>query len=406
MFAAEINNQLQKLYTMKKILIVLATLFTLNASAQEMGNYAKSAGNFMLDAGNASLGNRPVINPPGGTPIQASYQPGQTTMLPAEILLNLEADSYLAIFSATQYGPSASSTDSLMEIRTNYVKGELKKLGIDDRDIHVDVISFVPAFANKVEVKKLSRSYNEVPVGFQMKKNIHVVFRNHTLVDRIISIMAAAEIYDLVKVDYNSSKLKEAYQMLRDSAIKILEEKKDGLVKLGFHAENMGFTEGHDIYYPADRYSSYQAYYYVNTISVDQDRMANLRSNPDNFKVPTGGDAQNNYFGNITVNNGGNSVAPKPKAETPPTTTYTERQVKETTYYFNRLAPERYDQIIGGNISGPTIQISYKLNLSCSLETLENYNRRKKAEEDAINLKNLSKKERRKLKKQAAQAGR
>jgi uncharacterized protein YggE len=153
------------------------------------------------DAGNYLYNNpyqvpeklRVALNTPAGSNIS----------LKAEVMMNVKATSYTAIFAMTQTGRDAYEVDSLLQGRLAQVRFALALLGIADTDIHVDAISMVPTYAYKIEEKKFSKRSVEVPTGLEMKKNIHVLFRNHDVLDRIISEMAFVDVYDLVKVEYN-----------------------------------------------------------------------------------------------------------------------------------------------------------------------------------------------------------
>ena len=68
------------------------------------------------------------------------------------------------------------------------------------------MISFVPVYQYETEKKVFNRkTYNEVPAGFELKKNIHIKFSDPEQLNEFISILSNYEIYDLVRVDYFSN---------------------------------------------------------------------------------------------------------------------------------------------------------------------------------------------------------
>ncbi|GIM56948.1 hypothetical protein CAPN006_13410 [Capnocytophaga canimorsus] len=75
-------------------------------------------------------------------------------------------------------------------------------------EVYVDIISFVPIYEFEIEKKIFSKkNYNEVPKGFELKKNIHIKYTSYAQLDEFINILSKEEIYDLVKVDYFANNL-------------------------------------------------------------------------------------------------------------------------------------------------------------------------------------------------------
>lgn len=90
-------------------------------------------------------------------------------------LANVKAEQYVAIFSVTQTGESAEEVNKMMDQRINTA---LDRIRLNkSTGIYVDMISFVPVYQYHVEKKTFSKkTYNEVPAGFELKKNIHLKF--------------------------------------------------------------------------------------------------------------------------------------------------------------------------------------------------------------------------------------
>ena len=90
----------------------------------------------------------------------------------AKGLANIKADAFVAIFSITQTGKTAEEATSLMSQRLSPVLSALKAKNME---AFVDMISFVPMYEFETEKKVFSkRTYNEVPVGFELKQNLHI----------------------------------------------------------------------------------------------------------------------------------------------------------------------------------------------------------------------------------------
>lgn len=178
-------------------------------------------------------------------------------------MANIKADTYVAIFSTTQVGKTAKEVNDLLKNRINQAISGMKSKGITN--VYIDMISFVPIYEYEVDKKVFSKkTYNEVPSGFELKKNIHIKYTDPNLLGDIISILADLEIYDLVRVDYFSKQLAEVKKQLRLKARAILEE------KLKMNYEIMGITsdtlekqlfDDYKVLLPIEMYKSYQAYH-------------------------------------------------------------------------------------------------------------------------------------------------
>ncbi len=148
-----------------------------------------------------------------------------SVIVEARVIYNAVADNYLAVFNVNQLEETATLANSLIETRLNGVRKEFLDLGIKTNDIYMDMISFVPEYEYEVQKKLFSKSYNEIPKGFRLQKNIHVKYKSSKLLDKLIAACAKYEIYDLVKVEYYSENSKDYYDSLRIAAKKVLKEK-------------------------------------------------------------------------------------------------------------------------------------------------------------------------------------
>ncbi|MFC3158756.1 hypothetical protein ACFOEQ_09630 [Chryseobacterium arachidis] len=92
------------------------------------------------------------------------------------------------------------------------------------------MISFVPVYQYNVEKKTSSKkTYNEVPAGFELKKNIHIKFTDPSQLNDFISILSKNEIYDLVRVDYFADSMENVRKELMNKAKLALQEKAKNL---------------------------------------------------------------------------------------------------------------------------------------------------------------------------------
>lgn len=230
-------------------------------------------------------------------------------------LYNVKADSYLAIFTLTQMGKNQVETDSLVRAKTHYIKEKLKTRG-ETVEMYVDMISFIPIF--EVEVtKKLFRkdTYNEIPKGFELKKNLHFRYSNPAVLEELVKLCAEQEIYDLVRVDYFIDDL-EAKKAEMMSRAEMLLNKELARYKriLGedFKDNQKRLADGFATHYPIEQYQSYTAY------------------------------CSNKL--NVVQNNGVLTQATKTTSE----------------FYMPKMA-KGYDFVINNSILEPVVQIEYEL---------------------------------------------
>lgn len=190
-------------------------------------------------------------------------------------LANVKADSYTAIFSTTQTGKTTKEVNELIDQRITKSLTEIKlNKGVET---FVDMISFVPVYEYEVEKKVFNRkTYNEVPVGFELKKNIHIKFSDPNQLNDFISILSNYEIYDLVRVDYFSNALETIKKEMMNKAKLLIQEKiKNYELLLGetFANAEKRIADDFVVNLPVEMYKSYEAY---NSSSLNLKKSANV----------------------------------------------------------------------------------------------------------------------------------
>ena len=177
-------------------------------------------------------------------------------------LANIKANSYVAIFSVTQVGKTTEEVNELLDKRINPVLTEIKqKKGVET---YVDMISFVPVYEVEVEKKLFSKkTYNEIPKGFELKKNIHIKYSDPNQLNDFISLLSNQEIYDLVRVDYFSDSLESVKKELMNKARIALQEKIkscETLLDVSFATFEKRINDGFKVMLPVEMYKSYEAF--------------------------------------------------------------------------------------------------------------------------------------------------
>lgn len=177
-------------------------------------------------------------------------------------MANLKADNYVAIFNITQVGKTTEEVNLLMDER---IKQALRNIANKPSvNTFVDMISFVPVYAFETEKKVFSKNtYNEIPKGFELKKNLHVSYTDPNLLNEIITSLSKYEIYDLVRVDYFSKEMETVKNDLMERASTVLKEKLqryETLLDTALDSLPKQITDVYRVVLPIERYKSYQAY--------------------------------------------------------------------------------------------------------------------------------------------------
>ncbi len=201
------------------------------------------------------------------------------TIFNINVLTNKKADSYLAIFNVTQTAKTASEVNELTDLKINGFKTKLKSIGLTEQNIFIDIISLIPLYDYEVQEKLFSKTYTEVPAGFEMQKNIHIRFSDEKMIDKIMTAAAENEIYDFIKLEYFVKNTQSIYTEMRKAAVKEMKAKLTTFQELGFNYDTVYkvLSEKSAVVYPIDRYYKYQAYTATNIEPGKFDEATKLR---------------------------------------------------------------------------------------------------------------------------------
>lgn len=307
---------------MKRITSTILMLYTLAVSAQHLGNFNNQASQMQISRANIAtsdmmedMGNAQVYGYKA-TPVQRiALQPSNVLNLNLRSLYNVEATDYTAVFNINQVGETADETTQLMSDKISAIKAELKSKGFNGQ-FAIDMISFVPQYEIEVTKKLFSKTYTEVPVGFELQQNLLISYQDDADFEKILSACASAEVYNLVKVDYYVKNLEAIYADLQMKLLAEVKKKKEYYTALGFDMTDYNVHMADAKYYhmPKDHYKSYVA---ANNISIDA------------LKQSKG----------VT------------------------RIKKPVSYYYNPIAHAGYDIVVNAAITKPVIQLGMDLSL-------------------------------------------
>ncbi|MDR2205394.1 MAG: SIMPL domain-containing protein [Flavobacteriaceae bacterium] len=290
---------------MKKLTLACLALF----AGQTL--FGQVSGNINYDSGNINYQNK-IVYPDNN--INVGMPSSSDIVISVKGLANVKADTYVAIFSVTQVGKTTEEVNDLIDNRISKPLAEIKyKKNVET---YVDMISFVPVYEMEAEKKIFSRkTYNEVPKGFELKKNIHIKYTDPAQLNDIITILSKNEIYDLVRVDYFSENLENIKKELMNRAKTVVQEKtKNYETLLGETSANAekGASDAYKIMLPVEMYKSYEAYNSSNSLDL---------------RKPT----------------------------------YIQRAEKSTTLYYQPIIDKEFDFVINPTIVEPVIQVMYEI---------------------------------------------
>lgn len=295
------------------ILLALIALITSSLSAQVAGNiiYNESARWQFQNQVEQLRANTPQQN-------EVTFE--------INAICNMKADSYLAIFHLTQVGSNAYEADSLMNARLNAFKSAVKRKGVPEEDVVIDMLSMVPVYHVEVTKQLFSKTYTEIPAGFEIQKNIHVHFKDAAILDDIITQAALQEIYDLIKVDYYIKDVTAVYDTLRALATELLGDRVDQFEVIGIPLKDQWryANDRQGVYFPLDRYTTYES---VSNTSVEASQKKRRASE-----------------------------------------TYVPAKRKNKTLFYNKVPYTNYDIVINPEIIEPAVQYVYNLQVNFLLE--------------------------------------
>jgi uncharacterized protein YggE len=305
-------------------LLILATVMTgpLTARAQEAAN--RVYGNQGQQPGDV-VRRRPAY-PETVTEQVVTEQPNLlvTTyqFLDAKILTTVDTREYVAVFGLAQEAETVPAANKKLQDQLAAFQRGLSALGIRTEDTYVDFIT-----QNRVYdyVVKGSTAREKVS-GFQIKENFAIRYKDRALLEQIVPLAAQGGIFDLIKVDYVTGDLGSVRAQMISEAQKILKQKEDSYAKLGLKLSPVSVAlENFDTFQPFEAYNSYKAFEAGN---VD-----------DNYRV-------------------------------------VERR-KNSTFYFEPLAPGKFDAVLNPIGLSPAVQctfylrVKYFVNSHATLNTSE-----------------------------------
>jgi len=336
------------LFHMKINFSILFILFGLsvNLDAQYAGNSVVSRFN-QPDLKQSSPGSWQMMpyNQPKGVPSNITMHSHASTPIRADVMMNVKATSFVAVFSLKFVARNVQESDSLMTAKLDALRSSLKGIGIHEKDVHIDAIGIHPE--SEFSEPENQRVGEVSKRNFSNSKNLHIRFNQPDQMDKIIGIAAKNEIYELVKVDYNVAEMDSIYEALRVTAERILQSKHDAFVRQGFTLEAQQFGSNQGAVYPFERYASYTS------PSVDKHVVVKMEEKSRRKKA---------------------QVTPAIVRE----------QAPKLTVYYERIPYHQFDLVLHEDMLEPCVQFYYALQVNYKI-VLKDVDQREK-EDRALDL--------------------
>lgn len=296
------------------VLFAIFLIFTLpnRAFAQAAGNvvYSQERGNI------STTDNRKLQETPSGN----VFISPTTVMFESSVLMNVKADEYVTTLAVEQECPTVEECSQKLEERISNFISTLNTLGIEKERIFIDFVA-----QNKIYDFDVSKTLaKEKQVGFIIKKNILIYYKDKALTDKIVTVGSKYGIYDLVKVDYLVQDTAKVKKKLLDEALAVIKEKE------AKYTSTFGFRfryyvvierEKYNTYYPTQMYNTYNAF-------------------------ETGKISRNSIYAGNYTNVANNNQLRIQEAR------------KSATFYYDPLNAEGFDQIINPVINEPVVQFT------------------------------------------------
>jgi uncharacterized protein YggE len=240
---------------MKKSLIVLLALLIVSpsfCSGQVSGNigYAQAGGKVKAEQNERA---KRVLTKEELPPT------GSSTFVEASVLMNVKADEYVAVFGVMQDGATVAECNQKMDATLKQFTDGLKSLGIGGDDLFVDFIAQNKTYGFEVT----GDTAREKLAGFELKKNVSIHYKDPSLLEKINLAAAAAQVFDLIKVDYIVKDTARIQDALMEAAARVAKNKMsryEKLLGLKLQSPAQVYAERSAAYYPTDLYDNYTAY--------------------------------------------------------------------------------------------------------------------------------------------------
>jgi uncharacterized protein YggE len=234
---------------------------------------------FGQEMGNRGYGRRTERTTPSNGVISATESKDLVPVqfIEAYVLLNAAPDEFVAVFGASQEGPTAAESNQKVNAQIERFLTAAAALGVKRADTYVDFIT-----QNRVYnfTSTSDGTIRERLEGFETKKTIAVRYTDRAVLEKLVAAAAQASIFDLIKVDYVIHDMSKIRGGLFEEASRIIKQKEEGYARaLDLRIKRQAiFQETYDTYYPAELYQTYTAFESGEVEASDESRTRVVRA--------------------------------------------------------------------------------------------------------------------------------
>ena len=211
-------------------------------------------------AGNQVYQNQSIIynrNPVETKPI---YSTDSTLVVTSKVLLNKIAESYIVTVGVSSIKKTVVEANHDANRKIENIINKLIKSGFAEDDFYVDFVSETKMYDHTISDREIQEYFD----GFSIRKNLIIKTSKLSNIDKIIEFCSQHEVYDIIKVDYQSKDLEKINYELFDEALKISDTKVKRFMKNSSieHTGNHRIeSESFKIFYPKNLYKKYDEAY-------------------------------------------------------------------------------------------------------------------------------------------------
>lgn len=173
--------------------------------------------------------------------------------------MNVKPDEYVAVFGISQEGETLDQAQAGMEETVGDFMVSLRDLKVASVDTFVDFVAQNRIYGYDTSTENLAK---EIVVGFEVKKNVSIRYRDYALLDKLIAAASKAGIFDLVKVDYIVKDIAAVRKRIMEEAAKVIKtkmEEQERLLGIKMGQPTQVMPSPLSVYYPVEMYDSYVA---------------------------------------------------------------------------------------------------------------------------------------------------
>jgi uncharacterized protein YggE len=269
--------------------------------------------------------------------VSAQNQVDSVNFIKVNSLMNVPVEQYVVVFNVVQTAETITEADKIIDSRIQKFASDLINMGIDKIAINTETVKLFPLYSYYSNVK-FSSTYNEIPQGFEIHKNVSIVYKSADYIDKIFVAAVRNEIYDIIKIDYFILDIEKAMDSVRKKSMQtaLTKSKAFGTGGIKLDILKADISEEFTTLYPQTQYQTYNPKGEISFPLTGYSKKKRKRSYGSVRKLESG----------IPTEITGHYTLYKPKSP-----------------YFNSVNYGAFDVIINPVIIEPVVQIKYSLTI-------------------------------------------